>query len=625
MALNVLVDSRDARFVLFELLDLVSLKDKYLLFKDYDQETYEEFLDLAERIAVEQIYPVNAEGDKIGCVYDGKTKKVTIPHVYREGLRAYYDAGFISMSDEIEAGGMGMPFELGLACNEYFIAASIPLLMFPGLSHGALRLISDYGTDDMKKLYIDNMISGQWGGTMCMTEPDAGSDVGLLKSKAVKRDDGSFNIIGQNIFISSGENDYYENIIHLKLARIEGDPAGTKGLSIFLVPKYRVNPDGSLGEFNDVTCAGIEHKMGIKGSSTCTMSFGDNGDCIGYLLGEERQGIHIMFQMMNEERLMVGLMGLAVSSSAYMHAVTYARNRVQGKEVAQMLNPEAEPTTIINHPDVKRMLLWMKAYVEGMRVLSYFLGRCYTEEMYSADETEKREAQALGDFLRPVLKAGNTDMSVLVTSEAVQTYGGYGYCSDYPVEQLMRDSKITCIYEGTNGIQAMDFTMRKLLMNKEQYNYSVLKSRIEKTIHESRGIVDDVYIDIVSRGLEQLDAVVAMMLDQMSKGRYLHLFMNATPLQQAMHMLVLAWCHLWSLKEAYPRMKELLGDAKGKERERILAENNEAAFYAGRVLSAQFYIGSEFQHYFGKINYIISGESAVIKASEHVFTGAPLE
>ncbi|HOO71978.1 MAG TPA: acyl-CoA dehydrogenase [Spirochaetota bacterium] len=621
MALNCLVDSRDARFVLFEMLEVEKLAAKDQRFADFDRATYEEFLSLAERMAVEKIYPAAAEGDRLGCTFDAASKNVLIPPCYRPALEAYHESGFIGMYDEPGIGGMGLPYEVAMGCSEFFLAASIPILMYPGLSHGAMNLIKIFGNAELKNTYIDKMMSGKWGGTMCLTEADAGSDVGALKSRAVRNSDGSFSITGQNIFISSGDNDYYENIVHLKLARIEGDPAGTKGLSIFVVPKYLPTPDGGVGEFNDVTCAGIEHKMGIKGSSTCTLSFGDNGKCKGFLLGEERHGMRIMFHMMNEERIGVGLMGLAISSSAYMHAVTYARNRIQGIHVTQLLNPEAKAVSISNHPDVKRMLLWMKSYVEGMRALSYYLAHNQTLEVILTGE-EKKEAVALGEILRPILKAGNTDSSVLVASEAVQVYGGYGYCSDYPVERLMRDSKITAIYEGTNGIQAMDLAMRKILMNREQYNYSILRKRINKTITEARGIVDDQYIAPVEKGLESLDRVIEMMKKQMGEGKFLHLFMNAVPLEKAMFMIILAWMHLWAMTIAIPEMKKIIGNRSAQDREILLQENREAAFYSGRVLSGQFFIGTEFPQYSGKIDSLLAGETASIKASDPIFTGA---
>lgn len=625
MGLNKLVDSRDVRFVLFEILHVDELGKQISQYADFDRETYEEVLNLAERVAVEKLYPANTLGDKEGCTFDPATKKVKIPISYKVPLDAYYEAGFYGISDDPEIGGMGMPGGINAGCSEMLLAANIPLIMYPGLSHGAMNLIKDHGSDELKKLYIDKMMSGEWGGTMCLTEPDAGTDVGLLKSKAVKQADGTYKITGQNIFISSGDNDYYKNMIHLKLARVEGDPAGTKGLSIFVVPKYWVNPDGSMGGSNDVACVGIEHKMGIKGSATCTLSFGDNGKCRGFILGEERQGMKIMFQMMNEERVGVGMQGLALSSTAYMHAVTYTRNRVQGQHPTQSLNPDAPAVKIIEHPDVKRMLIWMKSHVEGMRVLGYLLAHLFTLELLAGGEVAE-EARCLGDFLRPIHKAGNTDTGVLVASEAIQCLGGYGYCSDYLVEQFMRDSKIFTLFEGTNGgAQARDFTFRKLLMDKDQKNYKYFKKRVADTVSGAKGIVDDRYIALVEKGIQKFDEAVNLMLKQAGEGKFLLLFAQATPLAQAMHMLVLAWAHLWSLTIATPEMKESTGDSKGADREKIMNDNSEAAYYAGRVLSGQFYLGSEFPKYFGRMESIMINEAAAIKASSPIFTGMPLE
>jgi len=623
MMRNPLVDQRDVQFVLFELLKIDDLK-KFPKFGDQDKDMYEATIDLALKMAVEEVYSVNKEADKTGVKYDPDTKKVMIPEGYKKALRKYNEAGFVGMIEDPEIGGMGMPGAIAMACSEIFTSASLSFTTYPGLSHGAAALIKNFGTEEQKKLYLEKMLTGQWGGTMCLTEPEAGSDVGNLKTKAIPQPDGTYLIQGQKIFITSGDNDFYENIVHPVLARIEGDPPGTKGISIFIVPKYRVNPDGSLGEFNDVVCSGIEHKMGIHGSATCTLNFGDNGKCIGHLLGQPRQGMKIMFHMMNEARLGVACQGLALSTTAYMHAVTYARNRIQGVHVTQMLNPEAPKVAIIEHPDVKRMLLWMKGYVEGMRMLNYYLAHNATL-IEVLDGDAKKEAQGMVEILIPIAKAGCTDTSVLVTSEAIQVYGGYGYTADYPVEQYMRDAKITQIYEGTNGIQSMDLTMRKILMNPEQYNYNIMKKRMAETIAKAKGVVEDKYIELVEKGIQKLDEVITMLKDQMAAGKFLHIFAACTPLQQAMFMLTLAWLHLWSLTLTIPKMKELVGDKKGEDRDKFLADNEEAAYYSGRVLSSQFYLGAEFPKFFGRIDALLFNETAVIKASRDVFTGALLE
>jgi len=621
MALNQLVDAQDVRFVLFDILKTDALGSKFSKYEDFDQDVYDEVLGLAETIACDEIYPASAEGDKTGCLYDGESNEVKIPEAYHEPMKAYYEAGFLGLGDKVEVGGMGMPQEIAMSCYEFFLAASVPLLMYPGLSHGAMRVIEDYGPDGLREKCLEHMISGKWGGTMCLTEADAGSDVGLLKSKAVRQDDGTYLITGQNIFISSGDNDFYDNMIHLKLARVEGAPAGTKGLSIFIVPKYRINDDGSNGDFNDVICAGIEHKMGIKGSATCTMSFGDNNDCLGYLLGEEQQGMKIMFKMMNEERIGVGVMGLALSSTAYMHAVTYARNRVQGKNIADMMNPDALPVTIIHHPDVKRMLLKMKSYVESMRVFAYYMSHNETLE-HCLEGEELKEARAIGDLLRPVLKSGCTDAAVDITSLAVQVYGGYGYCSDYPVEQLMRDAKITAIYEGTNGIQAADLLMRKILMNKDQYFFSIFQKRVSETISQARGIVDDSLCNELEMALGDVADAVLFLKDEMKEGKFLFLFSQAKPFLDALFLVVLAWCHIMGLNKAVPKLQGIVGDLKGEEKIKKINDDKEAAHLQGRILSAEYFFTSELPKLSGMIDAIKRKDSSVIKMSSTLFTGA---
>jgi alkylation response protein AidB-like acyl-CoA dehydrogenase len=622
MAINPIIDSRDTKFILFELFEVDKL-NKYEKFADFDKDTLEEVVNLAEKIAVEQVYPVNATADKSGAKYLADKKQVLIPEEYFPGLKAYYEAGFLGVGTDPKWGGMGMPESIYYTVTDYFTAASCAFTMFPMLSIGACNMYMNFLPDHpWKQAVIEKMMSGEWGGTMCLTEPDAGSDVGALKTKATKNPDGTYSIKGQKIFISAGDNNYSKNIIHPVLARIEGDPEGTKGISIFLVPKYRIKDDGSMGEFNDVTCAGIEHKMGIHGNPTCTMVFGDEGKCQGYLMGQERQGMKIMFQMMNEARLYVGGQGASVSSAAYMHAVTYSRNRVQSKRVEDMMKPEAKSTTIINHPDVKRMLLSMKARVEAMRTLTLYCGYL-TDLAHVEKDDAKKEAQALLDFLIPINKAGNTDAAWEVTADAIQCYGGYGFCSDYPVEQYARDAKILTLYEGTNGIQSMDLTMRKLLMDKDFVNYKAYKKKIEETIKKAKGVVDDKYVALMEKGIAKVDEVVQYMKKLLEGGKYLQIFANATPLQQCFAMLSYAFIHLWALTLVTPKAKSLAGDKKGADLEKLLADNAEAAYYVGRQLSSQFYIGAEFQKFFGKCDYILAGEGAVVKASSAIFTGAP--
>jgi alkylation response protein AidB-like acyl-CoA dehydrogenase len=618
MSLNQLIDSRDVRFTLFEMLELEKL-NRFNAFKDFDRSVYEDTLELAEKIAVQQFYPSNADGDKTGLKFDSKTGEVKVPESLRKGYNAYVEAGFHSLALPAAEGGMGFPSSVSMACAEYFNAGNTALNMYGGSITGAMALIMNFGTDELKQTYLPKMLEGKWGGTMCLTEPSAGSDVGALKSKAVKQADGTYLITGTKIFISNGEHDLVENIIHPVLARLEGDPEGTKGISIFIVPKFLVNKDGTLGARNDMICTGIEHKMGLKGNATSSLSFGDNGKCIGYLLGKERQGMQIMFQLMNAARIHTGVQAEGCSSAAYLHAVTYARNRVQS---ALVTNPKGGPVTIINHPDVKRMLLYMKSTVEGMRMLCLFLA-IHEDIMHaSKDPEEVKAATGIVEILTPIVKAGISDAAWLVTAEAIQVYGGYGYCQEYPVEQYARDVKVLSVYEGTNAIQSLDLTMRKILMNPEMYNYSQLRKWMNDTIAKANGVVEDKYINPVVEGMAKFDEVIEMMKKQLGEMKILLLLNNATPFQQAMFPLIVAWLHLWSLTITTPKAKALLGDAKGADRQKILADNPEAAYYSGRMLSSQFFIGAEFPKFYGRIACIMNNEGAALKVDAENFTGA---
>lgn len=614
---NLLVNMRDQQFVLFEQLNLEKIfaSEKY---GDYTKEDIKMIIDEAEKMAVNEIFPTLKEGE-VGC--ELKDGQVHVPKCFHEPWKKFTEAGWISPMDSPDVGGQGLPHTAGWAIQELMASANYAFGMYGGLTHGAANMINHYGTEEQKNKYMYKMFTGEWAGTMCLTEPGAGSDVGALKTRAVKQPDGTYKITGQKIFITAGDNDLYENIIHPVLARIDGDPPGTPGISIFIVPKFFVNPDGSLGKRNDITTTGIEHKMGIKGSATCSLSFGDNDQCIGWLLGEERQGMRIMFQMMNAARLDVAQQALGTASSAYMHAVTYAKNRLQGSDPARKGDFTSVP--IIKHPDVKRMLIWMKAQVEAMRMLT--LLAAYSGDMAHLKKgtDEGKEAQGLLDFLIPLCKAGNSDLAWLVTSEAMQVYGGYGYCSEYPVEQLARDCKILAIYEGTNGIQSMDLVMRKLLMNPELFNFTVFKKRIAETCSKAEGIVDNKYIAAVKEAVEKMETTVQTLAGWRDARKILDIFAIATPLQQAMRMVAHAWMHLWSMTVAVPKLKGIAGDIEGEKVTAVVKDNAEAAFYYGKILSGKFYLSTELKHLYGYLGYITGGDPAAVnECFEEVFTGA---
>jgi hypothetical protein len=341
-------------------------------------------------------------------------------------------------------------------------------------------------------------------------------------------------------------------------------------------------------------------------------------------MGEERKGLMGMFQMMNSARLSVAVQGLAISSSAYMHAVTYAKNRIQGKDSGNKSKEEKKSVPIIKHQDIKRTLLWMKSHVEAMRMLTSFGNYCVDISHVEQGEAAK-EALAVVEFLNPICKAGNAENAWLITAEAIQIHGGYGFCSDYRVEQLARDSKICSLYEGTKGIIANDLTLRKLLKNQDLYNYSVYRKKINETIDKARGIVDEKYISLVKAGIEKMDDTVKYLKSVMDSGNSRQIDSKSVPLLLAFSMLSYAWMHLWSLSLCIPKLKEITGDAKGEDLENIIKNNVEAAFYHGKILSARFYIGSEFNKFFGQVDYLLSDETAVIEAMEEIFTGAPEE
>lgn len=615
---NPIVDTRDLRYILFEVLNIDSLT-KFELFSSFDHDTFEATLNLIEDIAVKECFPYFAEADRDGCKWDPATGEVTVPEGVRKPLKAYYDAELIGMYESPAIGGTGMPQSLGAAYIEFISAAHQPLLMWGALAHGSMMLIARFGTEEQKKTFIPKMMKGEWGGTMCLTEPHAGSDVGRLSTKAVKQEDGTYRITGQKIFISAGENDYYSNIIHPVLARIEGDPEGTKGISIFIVPKYLVDSEGNIIKKNDIKCTGIEHKMGIKSCVTCSMSFGENGECVGYLLGKEREGMKIMFHMMNEFRMGTAIQAQGVSSAAYLHAASYAKARLQGNAIKDMNNPSAPMVPIVQHPDVQRSLLWMKSYVDAQRMLIYKMFYNMDIENVGTEE-QRKEAKALIDFMVPVLKAGCSDRNVLITSEAMQIFGGYGYCMDYPIEQMMRNSKILCIFEGANGIQGIDLVLRKLLLNPGQYNYNIFKKNVNESIALAKETgVDNKYIAPLEKGLERLDEYVEKMKSMVASFRFKEILSGATNFRKCLYMLSMAWMHVWNLAIALPKFRALAGDKKGEDLKSLLTDNNDAAFYHSRILASRFYLMEEFPQFFGMMDSLFAEEWPALEAEDFVF------
>ena len=501
-----------------------------------------------------------------------------------------------------------MPRTVALAANDYLVGANYSMMMYAGLTHGAALLVEAFGSDKIKNLFLKKMFTGEWTGTMLLTEPEAGSDVGLLTTTAVKNDDGTYNVSGNKIFISSGEHDLSANIIHPVLARIEGAPAGTKGISLFLVPKFWVNDDGSMGEFNDVVCTGIEEKMGIHGNATCSLTLGGKGQCRGYLLGEENKGMRAMFLMMNEARLLVGLQAMVCASNSYLNALDYARQRVQGRNLLQMMEADAPSVPIIQHPDVRRMLISMKAYVEGMRSLLYYVCMLTDKINISDDAEEKTKYQGMVDLLIPIAKGYVSDRATDVCNMGMQVYGGYGYIREYPQEQLVRDCRITQIYEGTNGIQAMDLLGRKLGLSQGKPILDLM-AEVQSTIRNASDIeMLQPMAQALEKALNRL-AEVAMTLGATAMSpKVMSAFAFAHPFLEASGDVVMAWMLLWRANVA---AIQLGNGAKKKDR----------AFYEGQIKSAEYFALSILPITMGKLDAIMNNCGAAVEIEDKSFGG----
>ena len=466
----------DMKFALKEVVDIASLTE-LPNFSKVGLESLDDILDEAGRFFNEVISPTNRVGDLEGSKLN-QDGKVTTPTGFKEAYAQYVDAGWGAISFDPEYGGGGFPWLVGIAVTEMLTAANMAMSLNPMLTQGSIHALTAHGDPNQKLAWLPKLITGEWAGTMNLTEPQAGSDVGALTAKAELQENGTYLISGQKIYITWGEHDLTENIIHLVLARTPDAPPGTKGISLFIVPKFLVNDDGSLGEENDVKCLSIEHKLGIHASPTCVLQFGDNGGAIGYLVGDENSGMRYMFTMMNQARLAVGLEGLAVADRAYQQALEYALERRHGRRPE---TPKGESSLIIEHPDVRRMLMTMKAYVEAMRCLVYLNAKAIDIAHHHPDESEREQGRELTDLLTPISKGWCTDLGNELTSLGIQVHGGMGFVEETGAAQHYRDIRIAGIYEGTNGIQAIDLVGRKLNMRNGDVVF-VLLTQIDETV-----------------------------------------------------------------------------------------------------------------------------------------------
>jgi hypothetical protein len=602
---QILADRRDIDFVLHEQLKVEEFA-KHERFAEFNRKAIDLIISEARNLAVKEILPTQTDGDRQGVAFDNGVVKV--PESFHKAWKALRDGEWLAMTEEPEWGGQGMPRSVATAAADYLMSANFAFMMYAGLSHGAGKLVEAFGTDMQKKLYLRKLFSGEWTGTMLLTEPEAGSDVGALTTTATPNGDGTYSIVGNKIFISGGEHDLADNIIHPVLARIEGAPAGTSGISLFVVPKIWVNDDGSLGEPNDVVCTGVEEKMGIHGNSTCSLALGAKGKCRGTLLGEPNKGMRAMFMMMNDARLMVGNQALACASPSYLYAVNYARQRVQGRHLMNMMDKDAPAVPIIQHPDVRRMLIIMKVYVEALRSLSYFIAHCEDRLTTSDDADEKVKYQGIIDFLIPIAKGYVTERCFDVCSQGVQVYGGYGYIKEFPMEQLLRDCRITAIYEGTNGIQALDLMGRKLGQN---------QGRPIMDLHEEirSALAAAGAVDATAALAERLEPMVVK-LEEVARhmgmtamyGNLMTAAAHAHPFMEVCGDVVVGWMLLWRARVA---AEALAAGAKEKD----------AAFYEGQLKGAEFFVQTMLPVALGRMEAILSGSSVAIDMSEDAFGG----
>ena len=451
---------RDMQFVLHEVLNVVDELKALPQHADIDVDTFNAVLEEGGKFASEVIFPLNLSGDAEGCTLDKTTHEVTPPKGFKEAYRTYVEGGWPSLSADPEYGGQGLPISLNQCLYEMLNSGNQAWTMYPGLSHGAYEALHAHGTPEQKKMFLPKLTSGEWTGTMCLTEPHCGTDLGLLRTKAEPQADGTYKITGAKIFISAGEHGMVSNILHLVLARLPDAPAGSKGISLFVVPKFKVDADGSLGERNPIFCAGLEHKMGIHGNATCQMVL---EGAVGTMVGEPNKGLNAMFVMMNAARLGVGMQSLGLTEVAYQNAVAYAKDRLQMRALSGPKAPDKPADPIIVHPDVRKMLLTARAYAEGGRALAIYTAALIDKELNHPDADVRKECADEVALLTPIVKAFMTDNGWIATSHCMQVYGGHGFIHEWGMEQYVRDARINMIYEGTNTIQSLDLLGRKVL------------------------------------------------------------------------------------------------------------------------------------------------------------------
>ena len=582
---------RDMRFVFDEVLGasqvLQDLPDQGEFSSDLADAILEEAAKLAENV----LAPLNGPGDQQGCQYDPQTKAVTVPQGFKQAYKQFAEGGWTALACSPEFGGQGLPHVLNMLVEEMICSANLSLGMYPGLTHGAINALTEHGSRELQEQYLAKLISGEWTGTMCLTEPQCGTDLGLIRTRAVPQADGSYAVTGTKIWITGGEHDLVDNILHLVLAKLPDAPDSVKGISLFLVPKFLA--DGSR---NPAFCGGLEHKMGIKGSATCVMNF---EGAQGWLIGEANKGLKCMFTMMNSARLMVGMQGLGIAESAYQISLGFAKERLQSRSLLGPKSPEKPADSILVHPDVRRNLLRQKVMIEGCRALAYFTG-LHLDVAHSHPDAQVREqADDLVQLLTPVVKAFLTDEGFNCANDGLQVLGGSGYTQDWGIEQLVRDARITRIYEGTNGIQGLDLVGRKLALGggrAVRSYFALLNGWLQANPQAPHAAA-------VAKALQQLQKATLWiasegMQDAEQAGA------AATPYLRLFALTSLAW--FWS------RMAQVAS-------EQLAAGSSETAFYGAKLKSADFYVARVLTETDGLLAEVLAGKASLMAFNEDEF------
>ena len=588
------VPLKDMNFLLFDVFKLEALWKKLPTLADHvDRETTEAILQECAKIAEQEVAPLSRIGDETGVSFNNGV--VTTAPGYKEAYATYAAGGWTALGGDVEYGGMGMPKVVTAFHEEMLCSADISFSLFPGLTAGAGLSLAKHGSEALKERYLTRLYTGEWTGTMCLTESHSGTDLGLIRTKAIPQENGSYKVTGTKIFITGGEHDLTENIVHLVLAKLPDAPAGAKGISLFLVPKFKVNDDESIGEANNVSCGSIEHKMGIHASATCVMNFDESE---GYLIGEVNKGLNCMFTMMNFERIGVGIQGIGAAAKSYQNALEYAKDRLQGRSLTGVKSSDAIADSIMVHGDVRRMLLNMKALTEGSRALSTYISMQLDISTYGEGEFKKK-GEALAALMTPLAKAFFTDMGFDSTITGQQVFGGHGYIREWGQEQLVRDTRISQIYEGTNGVQAMDLLARKVAGSKGEL-MNIFIGEVREYMAATSASNMEQFITPLKTSIDDLESLTQEILVAASKNTeelgtaandYLHVFGYT------------AMAYIWA------RMAE----------EAFTKEDSNDNFYTSKIKTAQFYFAKLLPRRVSLIESIKAGSNTLFAMEDELF------